>query len=111
MAGNLLTLASTIMCPHGGQVILTTSNGKVSAEGGQVLLESDIHSVAGCPFTLPGGKPSPCIRVEWSLGSPRAAVSGTPVLTQTSLGMCYSPESALQGVAVIVNTQMKAMAQ
>jgi hypothetical protein len=38
-------------------------------------------------------------------------VNGTPVLTQSSIGMCYSPESAIQGVAVIVNTQMKVSAQ
>ncbi|NIS81336.1 MAG: hypothetical protein GTO14_14290 [Anaerolineales bacterium] len=99
------------MCPHGGQLNLMTSNSKVFAEGTPVLLELDIHTVAGCPFTLPGPKPSPCVRVEWTLGSPKASVNGTPVLTQNSIGMCYSPESALQGVAVIVNTQIKVSAQ
>jgi uncharacterized Zn-binding protein involved in type VI secretion len=110
MPGNLLTTASTIMCPHGGQVILTTANSRVTVEGSPVLLETDIHVVAGCPFTLPAPKPSPCIRVEWSLGASKVSINGTPALTQSSIGLCYSPESAPQGVALIVNTQMKGMA-
>lgn len=107
MAGNLLTITSTIMCPHGGQVILSTANSRVFAEGAPVLLESDIHSVAGCPFTLPGPKPSPCIRVEWALGTSKVSINGTPALTQSSIGTCYSPENAPQGVALIINTQTK----
>lgn len=110
MGGNLLTTSSTIMCPHGGQVNLITTNSRVMAEGSPVLLETDIHMVSGCPFTLPGPKPSPCIRVEWSLGTTRMSINGTPALTQSSIGICYSPESAPQGAALIVNTQMKGSA-
>lgn len=108
MPGNMLNTASTIMCPHGGQAILNTANQKVSAVSTPVLLESDIHSVAGCPFTLPGPKPSPCIRIEWSMGTTQNQINGTKVLVKSSIGKCYSPENLLQGVAIIVNTQMKA---
>lgn len=108
MPGNMLTTASTIMCPHGGQAILMTSNQKVDAMGTQVLLESDVHTVAGCVFTLPGPKPSPCVRIEWSAGATMNQVNGTNVLLQSSIGTCYSPENAPQGVAIIANTQMKA---
>lgn len=111
MPGNFLTTASTIMCPHGGQAILTTANSKVNAVSAQVLLESDVHSVAGCPFTLPGPKPSPCIRIEWNSGAIKAQVNGTNTLVQSSIGICYSPEGAPQGAAIIVNTQMKVSAQ
>jgi hypothetical protein len=110
MPGNLLTTASTIMCPHGGQVNLSTANSKVMADGSPVLLETDIHTVSGCPFTLPAPKPSPCIRVEWTLGTTKMSINGTSALTQSSIGICYSPESAPQGVALVVNTQMKGMA-
>lgn len=110
MGANLLTTASTITCPHGGKLTLSSSNSKVFADGALVLLESDIHTVSGCPFTLPGPKSSPCVRVEWSRGSSTASVNATPVLTQSSVGNCFSPEKAPQGVAVIVNTQMKASA-
>jgi hypothetical protein len=111
MPGHFLTTASTIMCPHGGSAILQTSNTVVKAEGAPVLLETDIHPVAGCPFTLPGPKPSPCVRIEWSAGTTKVKVGGTPALVRSSVGRCISPEGAPQGVAVIVNTQMKVTAQ
>ncbi len=111
MPGNLLTTASTIMCPHGGQAILSTSNARCLADGAPVLLESDIHPVAGCPFTLPLPKYSPCVRIEWAAGAGRATVNGTAVLVKSSIGKCISAEGATQGVAIIVNTQIKASAQ
>ena len=52
---NYLTKTSTILCPHGGKANLLTANTKVFAARGAVLLESDIHPVIGCVFTLPGG--------------------------------------------------------
>ena len=110
MTGPMLTTNSQIMCPHGGQASLLTSNAKVFAEAGAVLLETDVHPVAGCPFAI-GTKPSPCVRIEWSAGATQVSVSGTPVLTQTSIGFCYSPENAPQGVAIVVNTQQKASAR
>lgn len=107
MPGNILTTNSTIMCPHGGQAQLFTSNVKVNADGAPALLETDIHPVVGCPFTLPGPKPSPCIKIEWSAGASKVTVDGTPVLVQSSIGLCSSPEGAPQGTAIIVNTQVK----
>jgi hypothetical protein len=108
MPGNNLTMNSQIQCPHAGQAVLFTSNTKVFADGALCLLESDIHPVAGCPFTLPGGKYSPCVRIEWSAGATKVSAAGQPVLVQSSIGKCMSPEGAPQGVAIIVNTQMKA---
>ena len=110
MPGHLLNTASTIQCPHGGSAILTTSNISTSAEGAPALLETDIHPVVGCPFTI-GTKPSPCLRIEWSAGAAMASVAGTPILVKSSIGTCYSPENAPQGVAIIANTQMKAQAR
>jgi hypothetical protein len=110
MAGNVLTTASTIMCTHGGQVTLFTSNSKVFAQGALALLETDVHPVVGCPFTV-GLKYSPCVRIEWSAGSTQVAVNGTPVLTRSSIGKCFGAEGAIQGVATIVNTQPKVSAR
>jgi len=99
---------------HGGSAILTTANSKLMVDNMPALLESDVHSVAGCPFQIPvgpGTKPSPCIRIEWSGGATKLQVNGTGVLLQSSIGKCYSPEGAMQGVANIVNTQLKVSAQ
>jgi hypothetical protein len=110
MAGNVLTTASTVMCTHGGRATLFTSNSKVFAQGAPALLETDVHPVVGCPFTV-GSKYSPCVRIEWSAGAGQAAVNGTPVLTRSSIGKCFGAEGAIQGVATIVNTQPKVSAR
>ena len=113
MPGYVLTISSSVMCMHGGSAILTTSNTKVMADNVPALLESDVHSVAGCPFQIPapsGTKPSPCIRIEWSGGSQQMQVNGVGVLMQSSIGKCYSPEGAMQGIAIIASTQVKVSA-
>jgi hypothetical protein len=109
MPGEILTTASSIMCPHGGTAILTTSNASVKAGGAPALLQSDNNIVAGCPFVI-ALKPSPCVRIQWLAGSARAQ-AGSPVLVQSSVGMCFSPEGLPQGVAIVVNTQPKVSAQ
>ena len=110
MPGYILTTASSVTCMHGGQATLTTSNSKVTIDGSPALLESDIHSVIGCPFTIPPGKPQPCIRIEWTLGAMMCKAGGTGVLVKTSIGKCISAEGATQGLAIVSMTQMKAKA-
>jgi hypothetical protein len=114
MPGNILTISSTVLCMHGGTAILTTANAKVKVDNVPALLESDVHTVAGCPFQIPvgvGTKPSPCVKIEWSGGSSQVQVNGVGVLVQSSIGRCSSPEGAPQGVASIVTTQAKATAR
>ena len=109
MPGQILTTASTITCMHGGQAILLTANAKVLVDGAPALLETDIHPVAGCPFTI-GPKYSPCIRIEWAAGAAKLTINGTKVLVRSSIGKCISAEGATQGVALVVMTQMKVQA-
>jgi hypothetical protein len=106
MASPILTISSTITCTHGGQAVLLTGNTSLNVDSVPALIETDVHPVVGCPFTI-GTKYSPCIRIEWSAGSPMTKVNGTPVLVRTSVGKCYSAEGAVQGTALIVNTQMR----
>jgi len=101
---------SQIKCMHGGTVILTTANTMVKVDGAPALLESDVHPVVGCPFTIPGPKPQPCIRIEWTAGATMCKSNGQKVLVQSSVGRCINVEGATQGVALIVQTQMKAKA-
>jgi hypothetical protein len=112
MAGNVLTTASTVMCAHGGQAYLSTSNSKVFAKGAPALLETDVHLVVPgtCPFTV-GSKYSPCVRIEWSAGASKVDVDGTPVLTRSSVGKCFGAEGAVQGLATIKNTQREVSAR
>lgn len=109
---NYLTTSSTIECPHRGKATLLTANTQVRVKGVPVLLESDIHSVVGCSHTLPGGKYSPCVCIEWSNGSTKTTVNSTAPLLKNSTGTCYNAEKLIQGVATIVDPkQMKASAQ
>lgn len=110
MPGYILTTTSQVKCLHGGTAMLTTANTTVNADGALSLLESDVHSVVGCPFTVPGPKPQPCIRIEWTAGATMCKINGTGVLVQSSVGKCISAEGATQGIAIIAQTQMKAKA-
>lgn len=108
MPGYMLTTASQVMCTHGGTATLTTANTTVKVDGAFALLETDIHSVAGCPFTVPPSKPQPCVRIEWSAGAVMGKSNGTAFLVRSSIGKCISGEGATQGVAIITQTQTKA---
>lgn len=105
----MLTTASTVTCPHAGQAILVTSNTVSQIDGAPVLLQSDMHTIAGCTFA-PGGVPTPCLIIQWVTGSLMARIHGIPVLLQTSVGICYNAAQVPQGVAIVVQTQQKGRA-
>ena len=106
MAGRFLTTQSTILCPHGGNLVLVTTQAKADAGRSQILLETDVHQVAGCTFNV-SGAPSPCLTVRWSAGATRVTANGTATLLESSVGTCYNGTNAPQGVAVVANTQPK----
>ena len=110
MPGFLLTSASTILCPHGGSASVSPINTSPTADGAPILVESDVHIVAGCPFNV-SGNPSPCVQIAWSAGAAKAAINGTPVLVQSSVGQCKAATGAVQGVAIVASTQAKVDAQ
>ncbi len=108
----ILTTASTVQCPHGGSVTLTTSNSLSTVAGSPMLLLTDVHTVSGCPFQIPigtGTKPQPCVTVRWTVGAQLTKINGTPVLLQSSIGLCYSAEQIPQGPPVVVNVQQQAL--
>jgi hypothetical protein len=107
MPGKLLTVGATVLCPHGGSAILTTSNTRVLGPDGPVLLESDVHVVVGCPFTV-GTKHSPCVRIEWLAPAMQSSVNNAKPLVETSVGICYGAEGAPQGTAIVAATQQEA---
>ncbi len=108
----ILTTASTVQCPHGAPVTLTTSNSVALAAGAPMLLLTDVHTVSGCPFqlpTAPSPTPHPCVIVRWSVGAQLSNVNGTPMLLQSSVGLCYAADQVPQGPPVVVNVQQVAL--
>ncbi len=104
----ILTTLSTLQCPHGGQVMLSTSNTLTQVDGGYFLLLTDLHTVVGCPFTV-GPKVQPCLTVQWLVGATQTKVSQIPVLLQNSVGLCFSAEQIPQGPPIVLQTQSKAL--
>lgn len=109
MPAYVLTSTSTIQCPHGGAATVSPSQTAVKADGAPVLTESDVHTVAGCSFNV-SGSPNPCVSIAWSAGAQKVSVNGSPALTRSSIGQCKSGAGAVQGTALIANTQTKVKA-
>ena len=65
-----------------------------------VLLETDIHAVVGCPFTV-GVVYMPCVTVQWEAAATSLSVNGAGVLVETSIGQCLNAAGAPQGVAIV----------
>lgn len=103
----ILTTSSTVMCPHGGMAQLFTSNTEAKVDGAPVLLQTDVHPIAGCPFAPVS--PMPCLTIRWVTGATQTKVHQVPVLLQTSVGLCLNAAQAPQGTALVVQVQQRAL--
>lgn len=88
---SIVTTNDTILCTHGGTVVLTPKQTVVVAQGGAVLRETDLIGapIVGClqPPTIAS---KPCTSVLSTLpGStaPTVLVGGMPAHTQTLSGI------------------------
>jgi len=111
MATSTLTTSAVLMCPHGASVQISSSNSRVKADGAAAALSSDTFTISGCPFTLPPGSPSPCVKVQWLVSDVRSKVNSTPTLSMASVGLCLSAAQVPQGPVVISSAQARAKTQ
>jgi len=109
MADPLLHVSAVAICPHAGQVSISTPNSRVTVSGQPVATLADSDTIAGCPFTLPTvpPKPQPCIRIQWLVPATRVRIGGQPALLQTSNGLCLSAEQIPQGPPNVIATQLR----
>lgn len=110
MPGPLYHAGAVATCPHAGQVQSVSSNVRVLVSGMQVVTMADTSLVVGCPFTVPGPKPQPCVRVQWLVPAARVLVNGVPPIVQSSTGLCLSVEQIPQGPPIIATTQPRVVA-
>jgi hypothetical protein len=107
MPGPLFHVGAAAICPHGGQVTVISSNARVLVSGMPVATMADVSVVAGCAFTVPPGKPQPCVKVQWLVPATRILINGQPPILQSSVGLCQSAEQIPQGPPTIVAPQMR----
>jgi hypothetical protein len=110
MAGQALTQASTMQCPHGGQVQAIPSNNRAKGDA-SLLTTADTFTIAGCAFTIPPGSPSPCLTVRWIVADLRVKAGSNATLSQGDTGLCLNAMNAPQGPVVISNTQSRVKTQ
>jgi hypothetical protein len=101
MPGPVLTMASDIRCPHGASVLATITDPERSmVEGAPLLSSIDLFVVTGCPFTLPGPTPSPCVEVRWEAPEQSMGIGDGKALSTSSVGTCFAASGQPQGVAI-----------
>jgi uncharacterized Zn-binding protein involved in type VI secretion len=110
MPGLLYHVGASAICPHGGQVTVIPTSPRVTVSGQPVATLGDQYVVAGCAFTVPTGKPQPCIKVQWLVPATRVMINGQPAILQTSTGLCLSAEQIPQGPPTITATQTRVIA-
>jgi uncharacterized Zn-binding protein involved in type VI secretion len=111
MTDPVVTAATMLSCPHGvpGQVSATAP--KVTIEGSTVAVLGDMATVSGCPFTLPNGKPQPCVTARFMGPATRVMAGGLPVILQFSGDMFQSAEQVPNGPVTWTLPQLKVTAQ
>lgn len=87
----ILTTNASVICAHGGRVILVARQPHVQIQGGGVLCEPDLVGAAiiGCPQPPSAGS-KPCTVVASTLpgsASARVAVGSRPVYLTTLTGL------------------------
>ena len=100
VSGYILNSGSTVMCPHGGQVSIITTNTRVMVEGQPVVTIDDQGQVVGCPS-------GQCISVEWLVPASRVFINGKPVILSHSNGMCRGADTSPKGTPVVISTQTR----
>ncbi|MEZ4618990.1 MAG: hypothetical protein R2867_26225 [Caldilineaceae bacterium] len=70
LVGLLIDQNAVILCTHGGSTQIQTANTRKAAVVIGTTV-SDLFTVAGCPFTVPGPKPQPCVKVQESVDTRR----------------------------------------
>ncbi len=91
MAGSrLINSGSLLFCPHGGPVVINATGYSARWPNGLVPAKAtDVFTVAGCPFVLPGGGSAPCLGVRWIVVNDDERIDGVPTLNAQSIGLCW----------------------
>jgi hypothetical protein len=108
MGDLIFHVSGVATCPHQtGQISAIVTNPRVKVSSQAVATLNDQYLIAGCTFTVPPGKPQPCIKLQWLRVATRVKVNGSPVILRSSQGLCKSPEEIPQGPPSVKLTQQR----
>lgn len=117
MPGYPLTVSTAASCLHKADASIVPNQQKVTILNQPVAITiSKINVAPVCPFTLPGGKRSPCLSIRWDGTSSKVTVLGKPLLLMpppgsgSGPGNGISPEQAPQGPPIVTSNQTKVSA-
>jgi hypothetical protein len=113
MPGFPLTIGTRLTCFHQAPATIAPKPVQVTILGQPVATPLNQIGVIGCPFP-PGGPPSPCLTIKWSMPAVKVTVQGQPLLlmpapnTGLAPGVCIA--AAPQGAAMTKLNQSKVLA-
>jgi len=118
MPGYLLHANAAMTCQHvTGKATIAPAQTRVLVSAQPVATippGAPTISVAGCLFTLPNGKPQPCVTVKWGMPSTRVLVMGLPAMLAPAPGpapgICQSAEQIPQGAPIVGAMQARVFA-
>jgi hypothetical protein len=114
MPGFLMHVNAACQCTNAAPATIIPTQPRVLVSGQPVATMSSQIVVAGCPFTVPPGKPQPCVLVKWLMPTARVLVMGQPAMVLPSPGpgpgLCLSPEQIPQGPPIVSAVQPRVLA-
>ena len=114
MPGFLLHTNAVVQCTHGIPAQIPPVQPRVVVSGQPVATMASQILIAGCPFTIPGPKPQPCVTVKWLMPAARVLVMGQPALVQPTPGvghgLCLSAEQIPNGPPMVSAMQPRVFA-
>lgn len=106
----IVTMTTVIQCPHGIPGTVISSSSKVMVDAAFPLVLGDKGMIAGCPFTVPSGKPQPCVTALLTKAATKVMAENKPVLLMNPADICQSAEQIPQGPVVWSSIQTKVLA-
>lgn len=114
MPGLLLHVGAVCTCTHAAPATITPAQPRVLVSGQPVATMASQILVAGCPFTVPGPKPQPCVTVKWLMPSARVLLGGQPAMLLpapgSGPGICQSVEQIPAGPPMVTTVQPRVIA-
>jgi hypothetical protein len=114
MPGFILHTGAVVQCTHGIPSQIPPVQPRVLVSGQPVATMASQIVVAGCPFTIPGPKPQPCVTIRWVMPATRVLVMGQPALVQpgpgVGAGICQSAEQIPNGPPKVTALQPRVFA-